>query len=407
MENERYTEDLVMKEMRSYLGKNDWGYIYPKTVEKHNKITRCLQKAGGKPDICDIKDYTKGGTGKAQPEYIITFDEKLDTIIVVECKRSITYHRSEMLSQPKNYAVDGVLYYAKFLKEEYNVLAIAVSGTKKNNFKATTFYWQKGQEYYIEYKKATDIILEPLNYLKMVNGEKIQKQFSLEEIRETAIEMHNKLREVKITEKDKPIFIAGLLIALSSDSFSDNYANFNNFDIIIQNLNFAIITKLKDNNMKIDKVENIINSFKRIAGNPKLRQITLGQDNSILWYIKELECKIKPMMNYSESTIDVLSVFYHEFIKYSGGDGSGLGIVLTPQHITEFMVDIVEVNKNSKVVDICCGSGSFLVSAMVKMLKEANPNEYQQIKNEQLYGIELDNDLFTLAIANMIVRGDG
>jgi type I restriction-modification system DNA methylase subunit len=112
-------------------------------------------------------------------------------------------------------------------------------------------------------------------------------------------------------------------------------------------------------------------------------------------------------MNYSENTMDALSIFYHEFIKYSGGDGSGLGIVLTPQHLTEFMVEVAGVKANSKVADICCGSGSFLVSAMVKMFREARVDDYDNIRNNQLYGVELDNDLFTLAIANMIVRGDG
>jgi hypothetical protein len=36
-------------------------------------------------------------------------------------------HRSEKYNQPKKYAVDGVLYYAKYLKEFYNVIAVAVS----------------------------------------------------------------------------------------------------------------------------------------------------------------------------------------------------------------------------------------------------------------------------------------
>ncbi|MDD7391673.1 MAG: N-6 DNA methylase [Fusobacterium gastrosuis] len=62
------------------------------------------------------------------------------------------------------------------------------------------------------------------------------------------------------------------------------------------------------------------------------------------------------MLNYSELTIDALGVFYHEFIKYSGGDGKGLGIVLTPEHLTDFMCDLAKINKNTKVLDICCGS---------------------------------------------------
>ena len=117
--------------------------------------------------------------------------------------------------------------------------------------------------------------------------------------------------------------------------------------------------------------------------------------------------KIKPMMNYADASLDALGIFYHEFVKYSGGDGKGLGIVLTPQHLTEFMCELSGVNKNSKVVDICCGSGSFLVSAMTKMFKDANQEEILRIKKEGLYGVELDVELFTLAIANMIIRRDG
>ena len=117
--------------------------------------------------------------------------------------------------------------------------------------------------------------------------------------------------------------------------------------------------------------------------------------------------KIKPMMDYADSTVDALGVFYHEFIKYSGGDGSGLGIVLTPQHLTEFMCDLAGVNKNSRVVDICCGSGSFLVTAMSKMFQNANPAEIENIRKNGLYGVEFDDGLYTLAIANMIIRKDG
>lgn len=94
-------------------------------------------------------------------------------------------------------------------------------------------------------------------------------------------------------------------------------------------------------------------------------------------------------------------------MKYSGGDGSGLGIVLTPQHLTEFMVDLAEVNKSSKVVDICCGSGAFLVTAMSKMFQSATEKEIAHIKTNSLFGVESDDDIYTLAIANMIVRGDG
>lgn len=405
---EQYTESLTLAEMKCQIGKNDFGYVYPQgDVADIDKVNNLLKFAGGKPKDCPIDLYSPEGAGKAKPEFIITFNKDINTIIVVECKNNVSKHVSKDLSHPALFAVDGVLYYAKFLKSEYNVIAVAISGTKKETMKVDTFYWPQNQACYTELKKAKDIILEPENYLKLVNGEKLQKEYSLEDIRNTALEMHDTLREIKVSEKHKPIFIAGILIALENESFSEEYSKYTTFDSVMFNLNHAIETTLDNSDIKKDKIENIKSAFKIIGSNEKLKSIPLGHRNSITWYIEQLEMKIKPMMNYADASLDALGVFYHEFVKYSGGDGKGLGIVLTPQHLTEFMCEVAGVNKNSKVVDICCGSGSFLVSTMSKMCKGANTEEIKRIKKEGLYGVELDVELFTLAIANMIIRRDG
>lgn len=405
---EKYTESLTLSEMKSVLGKNSYGYVFPQgDVSNIDKIDRLLKKAGGKPALCELSDYSVKGPGKAKPEYIITFDDDIHTIIVIECKKNVSKHSSKALNQPKDYAIDGVLYYAKYLKEEYNVIAIAISGTQKDKMKVSTFYWIKQQDTYSELTKARDIILEPLNYIELIKGNKLKKAYSLDEIRETAIDMHNYLREIKVTEAHKPIFIAGILIALNDDDFSKTYSSLTSYKMIMQNIQTAIENVLAISEVKSSRINYIKQVFKILQDNTKFAEIPLGHSKSITWYIEQLELKIKPMMDYADSTVDALGVFYHEFIKYSGGDGSGLGIVLTPQHLTEFMCDLAGVNKNSRVVDICCGSGSFLVTAMSKMFKQANPEEVEDIRKNGLYGVEFDDGLYTLAIANMIIRKDG
>ncbi|WP_363315558.1 HsdM family class I SAM-dependent methyltransferase, partial [uncultured Flavonifractor sp.] len=338
---------------------------------------------------------------------IITFKDDVTTIIVVECKKSVAKHETIERDHPKDYAVDGALYYAKFLKEDYNVIAVAVSGTKRENFRASAFLWNKGQDDFTELRKARDIILEPRNYIDLVKGKKIQREYSLDSIRETAIDMHTYLREIKMTERHKPIFIAGLLIALNDDDFAKTYINLPSFNSVITNIATAIDNVLRDSGIKYNRIQYIKQAFKNLLDNSKFAAIPLGNKKSIVWYIEELEMKIKPMMDHADSTIDALGVFYHEFIKYSGGDGSGLGIVLTPQHLTEFMCNLAGVNKNSRVVDICCGSGSFLVTAMSMMFRDANPEEVERIREDGLYGVEFDDELYTLAVANMIIRKDG
>ncbi len=405
---EQYTESIALKEMKCTIGKNSFGYVLPQgDVSGIDKIEKLLKQAGGKPKECNLEDYSQGGKGKAKPEYIITFYDDIHTIIVIECKNSTKKHCSEKMNKPYAFAVDGVLYYAKFLKKEYHVIAIAVSGTTTQNMKVDTFYWMRGQNNYTMLEKAKDIILEPRNYIELIKGNKLHKAYSLDAIRNTAIDMHNSLREIKVTEAHKPIFIAGILIALNDEDFSKSYSRLTSYKLVMQNIQNAIENVLKDSDIKSSRISYLKQVFHTLQDNTKFAEIPLGHSKSITWYIEQLEMKIKPMMDYADSTVDALGVFYHEFIKYSGGDGSGLGIVLTPQHLTEFMCDLAGVNKNSRVVDICCGSGSFLVTAMSKMFKEANPDEVENIRKNGLYGVEFDDGLYTLAIANMIIREDG
>lgn len=405
---EKLTEQMTLKELKCELGKNDFGHVYPQgDVSTIKDIEDRLKKAGGKPNECDLDDFSKGGSGKGKPEFIITFNDDISTIIVIECKKNTSKHQSADLNKPKDYAVDGVLYYAKFLKKNYNVIAIAVSGTDILKKKVTAFDWRKGQDDYTQLERTNGVILEPVNYLKLIKGEKLQKEYSINEIRTTALELHEALRNIGVDERNKPIFIAGILIALNDDDFVNSYSHLVSFEMIINHIKIYIEKVLTSASISTNRIASITKTFNEFLDNSKLANIPLGQDYSIVWYTKQLELKIKPMMDYVDSTIDALGEFYHEFIKYTGSDKKALGIVLTPQHLTEFMCDVIEINKNSKVLDICCGTSSFLVTAMSKMFKEANPTEVENIRQNSLYGVEFNTVLYTLSIANMIIRKDG
>lgn len=407
---EKHTEKLTEQEMRiTQYGRNDFGFVYVQgETTPISHINDALAQAGGKPKECLLTDYTTHGNGKAKPEYIITLNNDLNTVIVVECKNAAKKHRSEDLSHPRDYAVDGVLYYAKYLKLFFNVIAIGISGTKKDQIQVDAFYWPQNQNSYNELIKSKNIILEPENYLKLVRGERVQKAYSLQEVTATAVSIHNSLRINKMTEKQKPLFIAGILIALQDEAFSIDYDRMTSFDTLLDSCCSAIRRVLNDGEIETEKIDEIQRKFRDIKSVIKLRATPLSDDNSLRWYINQLEMKIKPMMDYVGNTIDALGVFYHEFISYSSGDGNSLGIVLTPQHLTEFMADLINIDKNSRVVDICCGSGAFLVTAMGRMFKQAiTDNDIEYIRKNNLYGIEQDSDIHTLALANMIIRKDG
>lgn len=105
---------------------------------------------------------------------------------------------------------------------------------------------------------------------------------------------------------------------------------------------------------------------------------------------------------------DVMGIFFNEFNRYK--KKSEAGQVFTPEHITDFMYRIIEVNKDDKVLDAACGSGGFLIKAMANMIAEAggvNTEKARSIKQRQLFGIELDKEIYALACANMLIHKDG
>jgi len=110
----------------------------------------------------------------------------------------------------------------------------------------------------------------------------------------------------------------------------------------------------------------------------------------------------------ANSSEDVLGRFYGEFISYSGGDGQSLGVILTPKHITELFCELAQVRVHDRVFDPCCGTSGFLIAAMHSMLEQTPDDGLKEsIKKEQIFGVEIREDMFSIATTNMILRGDG
>lgn len=72
------------------------------------------------------------------------------------------------------------------------------------------------------------------------------------------------------------------------------------------------------------------------------------------------------------------------------------------------MAKICNVNKNSVVLDMACGSGSFLVRAMTQALADCHTQaEEDEVKKHHIYGVEYDELVYGLATTNMLIHSDG
>lgn len=87
----------------------------------------------------------------------------------------------------------------------------------------------------------------------------------------------------------------------------------------------------------------------------------------------------------------------------------GVGEKLRSQFVgTCLLAKICNVNKNSVVLDMACGSGSFLVRAMTQALADCHTQaEEDEVKKHHIYGVEYDELVYGLATTNMLIHSDG
>lgn len=96
-------------------------------------------------------------------------------------------------------------------------------------------------------------------------------------------------------------------------------------------------------------------------------------------------------------------------------DGGENDVVLTPRYVTDLMARLCRVGMNDYVWDYALGTAGFLVSAMRLMLEDAQRIEdiderHQKelsIRANQLLGVEMRDDIYMLAVLNMVLMGDG
>ncbi|EUA42016.1 MULTISPECIES: HsdM family class I SAM-dependent methyltransferase [Mycobacterium avium complex (MAC)] len=401
MPNERITEDMVEAKLRELGFYDDEESVL---VEKQQSVVKAIRTA--------LSKASKTGKGRAgYPEFIISAPATPDMVVVIECKASARNHQSRNRDQPKDFAVDGVLHYARYLSNDYTVIAIAVSGTPRSN-RWSFFVVPKGT---YEEKPLVSPMGAPIAEMIGMNDlisaasfdPKVQRQREKDLI-SFSMEMHEFMRdEAELEEKEKPLAVAGTLLALKDPVFAKTYQAYSATelpDFWIQSIQ-KVVKRAK---IPYSKFETMTQPFTGIQVHPELSKATKGYPKGLLSEIVTMLAeKVMPFITVYHD-FDVVGAFYGEFLKYTGGDGKGLGIVLTPKHVTELFALLANVTKDDKVLDICAGTGGFLISSMMQMMKSATTEaESESIRKERLIGVEQSPTMYALAVSNMILRGDG
>ena len=376
-----------------------------------------------------LSTASKKGTGKTGfPEYVGVIK---DFLIVIEDKASLDKHiyrdENDLIARDiksvTDYAVNGALFYGMHLAENTTykkIIAIGVSGNEKHHRISPVFIDERGG--YIELKDIeTFISFREDNiqeyYEKEILHEKTGDEVKTEELLKIARSLHEDLRNYgHLEDKNKPLIISGILLALSEIE----HRNFDISDLIgdkIRTDGMKIYKAIEDNLKRANvspevKRDKLLNQFNIIKDNNKINEKddTLGK-TPLKHFAEVLYRHIFTNIKYSTSAEDYIGRFYGEFMSYSGGDGQSLGIILTPKHITELFCDLldlqptdIDLQPTDKVLDPCCGTAGFLIAAMHGMLSKTEDEvERGDIRKNRLFGIELQDYMFTIATTNMIL----
>lgn len=414
---------------------------------------------------------------KGTPDFMVVKNES-NVIVVIECKGSSANHSSfdnieefaihgfGTPEETEGYAVNGALWYASFLSDNYDVIAIGVSGQMYATAKVTSFVWPKGGSVadieiiedgvlatqlvsIHDYEKDADIVLGRL----ATTEAEIRK-----ELRRYTLQCANFLRSNGIEDNSKAGFVSAIILGLTnheSKLYSDTktaierkraaksrkllndplaknsikmlkaalYGDGNEYDPDYVRGIWDIDEIPKGKRTSLKRFYDGLLSKTELSEFPKGKDVKyfIDGDTVLSCCIYSLyENVIEVLEKYSG--IDVMGEFYTTFLRFTKGNAKEKGIVLTPKHITDLFCDIAEYysdkkfDETTKIVDICCGSGAFLISALDRIKRNIysetiseseKSSRYGTAQRNSLIGVERDSSMYALAYANMRFHGDG
>ena len=333
------------------------------------------------------KDYTEYLSEDARRTYkdldIRFANERLS--ILIETKQNLS-------GTDLNNGIIQLQNYINFEREFSNNKIIAILAST-NQDKVYVWYNISERITIENYQKSEKKLKTFKEYENIFFGTKNDKL----KIIQNTYDLNELLHKYGIKEKVRSQFVGTCLLALKNGLVYKNLSTNQVIAGVKENL-----SKLLNNNL--NKARKLVLLDNNVLNSQDVTDLKNEQMQEILETIKN---SILPFIN-DESTQGqvLLNLFFTTFNKYVGKADKNQAF--TPDHITQFMCHVLNVNKNSRVLDPCCGSGAFLVRAMTEAMDDCDTKkEKDEIKASHIYGIEYEDVAFGLSTTNMLIHGDG
>lgn len=309
-------------------------------------------------------------------------DDKNKFVILVETKQDF-YDDFDS-------ALDQLSAYVKYEKQLTNYTILSILANTKDE---SIVVWKNDPA--DDNRLTKEICLKTFtDYLDLI---KPKHSNNREEVMKNTYELNELLHQYGIKERIRGQFVGTCLLAIKHNLIYKELPTKQVLSGIKQ-----ILEELLGKDL--NKAEKLLILSKNVIEAQDVASLKKEHIATILDFIKD---KIYPFIN-DKSTLgqDLLNLFFTTFNKYVGKADKNQAF--TPDHIVEFMCKVIGINKHSRVLDPCCGSGSFLVRALTDALDDCDTREEQEeVKKSHIYGIEYEDTAFGLATTNMLIHGDG
>lgn len=350
----------------------------------------------------DIKDYQKGDTQQNHQYLDIRFENDR-LAILVECKDRFSRWKKEKIQKQLQ---DYVRYEKAYSDKKIVAILAETDGDD-------VWVWY-GQSVIIDddHKQTGERSLKTFEEYESLCFGKVNDKIK---VVDSIKILNEKLHSDGVNEKLRSQFVGTCLLALKNGLTYKNVSatldpntgnNLPPEKVVIHSIK-SILSGLLSKSGDITDLNkagklSVLNN--KVLDDQDITTLTYDELKDILEFI---DSNVVPYINDKNTAgQDLLNLFFTTFNKYVGK--SDKNQAFTPDHICDFMSKAVGVNKNSRVLDPCCGSGAFIVRAMTDAMDDCEAEaERDNVKKNQIFGIEYEDGAFGLSSTNMLIHGDG
>ena len=339
----------------------------------------------------------QGGNGNARADIVIFYPNKKEAFTVIECKQPNTTDPIDKIrKQTRSYAKSDELKTSQYYGYKIGDHPLIVFTSHTNNDKEISKlpYNYTETEVFAFIVDGSPMPPPPPHYKALTPSTPYDLKRIFKSCHDVIWNRGEKNQQDAFDEFSKLLFLK------MADELERDQRHLDRY-----------FFQTSSNETRDELEQRLLREYKRVVKEKKVEGI-LTDLNISAYQLYEIVSKLEHI-SLIETDNDPKGLAFETFVQsYMKGE---FGQYFTPRNIVEFMLNVSpiewssEFRNTSRVLDPCCGSGSFLVHS-INTFRRRYPKKKQywtKFANESVFGVELNDKISVTAKINIALHDDG